>query len=269
MPIISNITILFLKNSGITYPVNVTLNCTSSAPNVLQVSPNCMYVYLDGSEKFGSQLVIINISYVDEFNMVHFVEVPFRVWMPLFPVTLQADTALNKIKLWQRYFGGKCVPRYQETEITALCNFSCGAIGCSKLVDITSFLGFFLSSNDTNVAQVFFDSNFTPNILAFQQGSVRITYTVNSNLLGFVDINVFDTEVRVERLQLSLIQSINISFNNFTGVFDGNLSNSKANAIVRIIIQENLTQEMENVYVFARILFSNGYDKVTVTYLLR
>lgn len=264
VPIFSSLVVIATTSKGQIYQIKSNLTCSSSDTGSLQISPDCTQIFLNGSETRGSDgTVFVTIVYLNNTVRSLTVTVFFRIWIPQLPIFLEVeDSTLHKIRTWETLRDGVCSSRFQETRVRAFCNFSCGTISGNHAIDVTALVQNSIISTNPLVADFKNKPNSSFDIIGYMPGIIRIMVVLNNvNVSNYVSISVLDEEVFVERLQLTLIESLIIDFaTNFSGNFsNNNISHTNTVGVITTVIEKALfVIESERTYIHARILFSDG-----------
>jgi hypothetical protein len=234
-------------HSGIT-TVTSALTCISSAPLVLQVVGTCAQVFLNGTETSGAASVTVTIN-AGAVN----ISVPFRVWFPQLPVSLQiADPTLNAVQGWQRHTSG-CGPRYQSAAITARATFQYGP-SPTQSVDVTSLVQGNFLSNATGVVQV---STTTGLAMGVSAGVASVLLVAGGSIRGSVAITVSNTPVAVTYLTTFVVSTLVM----------GSISATMprlSSALAVVSVNSTLVAEFQTAYVSAAILYSDNMQETVI-----
>lgn len=179
----ANVKLLVVRRSG-DITVLTKANCTSLS-KAIQVSENCSQVFLNGSEPGGSREARVKVN-VGSLTAVVLV----RVWFPVLPLNLTLKYPdLSQVSGWLEFnaSSGKCVQRYQWSEIQSEALFTYDGVHFNN-VSTTTFVRGLLKSLDESVAAV----DGFGNVYGMSPGraTIRAINPLNGVILGSADVTV-------------------------------------------------------------------------------
>ncbi|KAI5089441.1 transmembrane protein 132E precursor [Silurus meridionalis] len=228
--------VVSIELSGMVTDISSFVECKSSNEDIVKVSMNCDYVYVNGKETRGSMNARVIFSY-------EHLSAPLEltVWVPKLPLNLQlSDNSLSFIKGWrvpilpdrrsardsddddedERKVSRGCTLQYQRAQVKVLTQFHTTSsegtnqvitmLGPDWQVDVTDLVQDSLKVVDPRVAELV-DHTV---LVALEQGSTILK--VESPLaveavLGEVLFSVLDDKVSIMNLRVHAISGLSLS----------------------------------------------------------
>ncbi|KAK3527384.1 hypothetical protein QTP86_021905, partial [Hemibagrus guttatus] len=228
--------VVSIELSGIVTDISSFVECKSSNEDIIKVSMNCDYVYVNGKETRGSMNARVIFSY-------EHLSAPLEltVWVPKLPLNLQlSDNSLSFIKGWrvpilpdrrsardsddddedERKVSRGCTLQYQRAQVKVLTQFHTTSsegtnqvitmLGPDWQVDVTDLVQDSLKVMDPRVAELV-DHTV---LVALEQGStilkVESPLAVEA-ILGEVAFSVLDDKVSIIDLRIHAISGLTLS----------------------------------------------------------
>ena len=177
------------------------VNCSSSDPQVVNISQDCFSTVLSGREQNGSDLVSVHFS-VDGVTA----SLPLRVYFPdISSVELRlSDSSLEVV---QYSLVGRCNTSYQQASIHAYSDFITPSLTLSTII-ISEHIKAFLVSVNASVVAV--DTNQRL-VNAREEGSTQICISMTSNeTIVCTDVSVSGSLVHVAALRVAAVSSLSL-----------------------------------------------------------
>ncbi|MCI4394555.1 hypothetical protein PGIGA_G00170170 [Pangasianodon gigas] len=228
--------VVSIELSGMVTDISSFVECKSSNEDIVKVSMNCDYVYVNGKETRGSMNARVIFSY-------EHLSAPLEltVWVPKLPLNLQlSDNSLSFIKGWrvpilpdrrsardsddddedERKVSRGCTLQYQRAQVKVLTQFHTTSsegtnqvitmLGPDWQVDVTDLVQDSLKVVDPRVAELV-DHTV---LVALEQGSTILK--VESPLaveavLGEAPFSVLDDKVSIMDLHVHAISGLSLS----------------------------------------------------------
>jgi hypothetical protein len=230
--------------------------CTSSAPSTLQVDGACAHVFMNGSEVSGADQVDITVT----VGGTVIATVPFRVWFPVLPVTIDVrDPTLNQVTGYDNWDGNECVPRFQRSPVKLLVTYSTGPL-LNVTVDVTRY---YKASVSNSVPAVASFSTSTGFVTGLTLGSTVLSFEAGGLTFGSTTVTVGDGNVTVDRLELLVITSSVLTLAP-NGVFS--VAERYGSKEAEMTFRLSLVAENQQAYVYAHAVFSdNTTQRLTTT----
>ncbi|GAB1607248.1 transmembrane protein 132E-like [Argonauta hians] len=221
--------IFVVNKEGSIHDVTWLTSCHSSNDNVLKVSRNCSFIYVDGKEKIGSR----NVSVIAKSRqLVAFTRV--TVWMPDERLNIQlSDNKLSQIKRWKvtkdRFLlrrkkrdkmlskedptRNMCRLRYQQSTVdvyASFCVLENGRLqyytGKKTFFRVTEMLKDRLRLSDSHIASL--SGNI---IMGKNPGLTEIqVLSPTSRVMAAKEIRVSPDKVAIQRLLINTVTDISL-----------------------------------------------------------
>ncbi|KAM9338411.1 transmembrane protein 132D [Symphorus nematophorus] len=267
-------------DGSVTDVTNYT-TCRSTEEDILKVSEQCDYVYVNGRETRGSSRVMLNFTY--GFLSA---QLEMSVWMPRLPLIIDvADPELSQIKGWrvpvttgnrrstwdseeeeEMRKGRGCMLQYQHSTLRVMTHFIAQAdaevlpdpltgaepveyfLGPDWQVDVTNLVRYSLKVADPDVARV--QDGLVLQGRAVGTTAVQVLSPLTSSVLAERSIRVVDDKVSVTELGVQLVSGLSLSLQ---------LSSGTNRAIVATATtREMITQLKQEAVVSCWVQFSDG-----------
>ncbi|XP_017315938.1 transmembrane protein 132E isoform X2 [Ictalurus punctatus] len=228
--------VVSIELSGMVTDISSFVECKSSNEDIIKVSMNCDYVYVNGKETRGSMNARVIFSY-EHLNA----PLELTVWVPKLPLNLQlSDNSLSFIKGWrvpilpdrrstrdsddddddERKVSRGCTLQYQRAQVKVLTQFHTTSsegtnqvitmLGPDWQVDVTDLVQDSLKIVDPRVAELV-DHTV---LVALEQGTtilkVESPLAVEA-MLGEVPFSVLDDKVSIMDLRVHAISGLSLS----------------------------------------------------------
>lgn len=225
--------IFVVNDEGNIHDVTWLTSCHSSNDNVLKVSKNCSFIYVDGKEKLGSRNVTVIAK---SRQLVAFTHV--TVWMPEERLNVQlSDNKLSQIKRWKTPKDGTairrkkreknnhhsnaaedphrsmCRLRYQQTTVdvyASFCILENGKLqyytGKKTYLRVTDLVKDRLRMSDPRIASL------NGNIIVGQAPGLTEIQVLSptGRVMAAKEIRVGHDKVSVQRLVVNIVSGINL-----------------------------------------------------------
>lgn len=226
--------IFVVNDEGNIHDVTWLTSCHSSNDNVLKVSKNCSFIYVDGKEKLGSRNVTVIAK---SRQLVAFTHV--TVWMPEERLNVQlSDNKLSQIKKWKTPKDGStlrrkkreknnhhhansmddphrsmCRLRYQQTTVdvyASFCILENGKLqyytGKKTYVRVTDLVKDRLRMSDPRIASL------SGNVIIGQAPGLTEIQVLSptGRVMAAKEIRVGHDKVSIQRLVVNVVSGINL-----------------------------------------------------------
>ena len=227
-------TMTVYKASSLGTFVVTSANCSSSNSAVIQVTPSCSYIYINGSETSGG-----SVTFTVSAPGVSSYAFSARSWAPQIPVTINVlDTTLNLIPGYYNS-GNNCSQMYQASTVTAAVVFNRSLTDVMTVIlpATSPLLAASLVSASPSIASI----NLVNGQLMVQGislGSTVLSYKVGSTVIGTVSINVSSSPVSISRLRVVIYQSGSVFLNTTSPIALMSATNALTYSVTNLLTQE-------------------------------
>ena len=232
------------KTSSVGTFVATNANCSSNNSAVIQVSPSCAYIYVNGSESSGGDAL---------FTVTASGFLPYsfgaRAWAPQIPISINVlDPVLNSISGYYNP-SSNCSQMYQASTITATVVFARSVVDIMTIVlpASSALLASALVSASPSVASLSI-VNGQLTVQGNSAGSTVLSYKVGTSALGTAAISVTSTPVSVSRLRVVIYQSVSVSLNTSNPIALMSSANALTYTVTNLLTQE---LQLANIEVYA------------------
>ncbi|XP_048872549.1 transmembrane protein 132E isoform X1 [Brienomyrus brachyistius] len=234
--------VVSIEMSGVVTDISPNVECKSANEDIVKVSMNCDYVFVNGKEMRGSMNARVVFSY-------EHLSAPLEltVWVPKLPLQLElSDSKLSYIKGWRvpilpdrrttrdsddededdRKLSRGCTLQYQHTQVRVLTQFHTTStegtdqvitmLGPDWQVDVTDLVQDSLKVTDPRVAEL-----VDRTILAgLEVGSTTLKVEsplVMEAILGEISFSVTDDKVSIVELRVHTISGLSLMLQSSPG----------------------------------------------------
>ncbi|KAJ7309731.1 hypothetical protein JRQ81_007794 [Phrynocephalus forsythii] len=265
--------VVSIEENSVVTDISESVECKSSAEDVVKVSDRCDYVFVNGKEMKGKVNALVNFTY-------QYLSAPLQVtvWVPRLPLQIDvSDTELSQIKGWRvpivsnkrptrdsedededERKGRGCTLQYQHAMVRVLTQFVAEdatpwgqltyLLGSEWQFDITDLVADFMKLEEPHVAQL-------------QQGKVLIGQEVgmtmiqvlsplSDSILAEKTVTVLDDKVSITDMGLQLVAGLSI-------LLQPSAVSHQA-VVVTTVAQELLHTPKQEAVVSSWIQFSDG-----------
>ncbi|XP_037365769.1 transmembrane protein 132C [Talpa occidentalis] len=222
--------VVSVAEDGTVTDISESVECTSTAEDVVKVSDHCDYVFVNGKEMKGKVDAVVNFTYQHLRAPLH-----ITVWAPRLPLQIEvSDTELNQIKGWRVPIvtskrptrdsedeedeprGRGCALQYQRATVRVLTQFVAEGAGPweppSHLlspdwqVDITHLVADFMKLEEPHVATLE-DSRI---LVGREAGmtTIQVLSPLSDSILAEKTVTVLDDKVSVTDLAVQLVAGL-------------------------------------------------------------
>nr|XP_028566702.1 transmembrane protein 132C isoform X1 [Podarcis muralis] len=220
------------ENSAVT-DISESVECKSSAEDVVKVSDRCDYVYVNGKEMKGKVNAVVNFTY-------QYLSAPLQVtvWVPRLPLQIDvSDTELSQIKGWRvpiisnkrptresddededERKGRGCTLQYQHAMVRVLTQFVAEdtspwgqltyLLGSDWQFDITDLVTDFMKLEQPHVAQL-----QGGKVLVGQEVGmtmVQVLSPLSDSILAEKTVTVLDEKVTITDMGVQLVAGLSL-----------------------------------------------------------
>ncbi|XP_061458866.1 transmembrane protein 132C isoform X2 [Rhineura floridana] len=260
------------ENNAVT-DISESVECKSSAEDVVKVSDRCDYVYVNGKEMKGKVNVMVNFTY-------QYLNAPLQVtvWVPRLPLQIDvSDTELSQIKGWRvPIFSNKrptrdsddedederkgrgCALQYQHAMVRVLTQFVAEdaspwgqltyLLGSDWQFDITDLVTDFMKLEEPHVAQL-----QGGKVLVGQEVGmtmVQVLSPLSDSILAEKTVTVLDDKVTITDMGVQLVAGLSL-------FLQPSAVNNQA-IVATAVAQELLHTPKQEAVVSSWIQFSDG-----------
>ena len=216
------------------------VNCTSSAPRVVNPDSSCYAVVFSGEETAGSSLVSIMYSVGTARGTL-----PLRVYFPALPLVYTiTDSILNRIQ-----YSNSCMA-YQQATISVHTDFIASSEFTISNVAVTNLVSPLLNVSDGSVLSVSGD-----NVQGLSPGNGSVCAVLNSISLGCTLVTVSSEPVEISGLAGSVLIDISI-------MASGRVVNANSTIVATIQPRSQFRFEQEQGTVLVAVQFTDGVISV-------
>uniref|UniRef100_A0A8C6YAI2 Transmembrane protein 132C n=1 Tax=Naja naja TaxID=35670 RepID=A0A8C6YAI2_NAJNA len=227
------IKVISVEENNMVMDISESVECKSSAEDVVKVSDRCDYVFVNGKEMKGKVNVVVNFTY-------QYLSAPLwlTVWVPRLPLQIDvSDTELNQIKGWrvpivssQRLTrdsddededdrkGRGCTLQYQHAMVRVLTQFVAEdaspsgqlsyLLGSDWQIDITDLVTDFMKLEKPYVAQL-----QGGKVLVGQEVGmtmVQVLSPLSDSILAEKTVTVLDDKVTITDMGVQLVAGLSL-----------------------------------------------------------
>ncbi|XP_042297301.1 transmembrane protein 132C [Sceloporus undulatus] len=220
------------ENSSVT-DISESVECKSSAEDVVKVSDRCDYVFVNGKEMKGKVNALVNFTY-------QYLSAPLQVtvWVPRLPLQIEvSDTELSQIKGWRvpivsnkrptrdsdeeeedERKGRGCTLQYQHAMVRVLTQFVAEdatpwgqltyLLGSDWQFDITDLVTDFMKLEEPHVAQL-----QGGKVLVGQEVGmtmVQVLSPLSDSILAEKTVTVLDDKVTITDMGIQLVAGLSL-----------------------------------------------------------
>nr|XP_056715061.1 transmembrane protein 132C [Euleptes europaea] len=260
------------ENSAVT-DISESVECKSSAEDVVKVSDRCDYVFVNGKEVKGKVDAMVNFTY-------QYLSAPLQVtvWVPRLPLQIEvSDTELSQIKGWrvpivsnkrqtrdsddeddEERRGRGCALQYQHAMVRVLTQFVAEdaspwgqlsyLLGSDWQFDITDLVADFMKLEEPHVAQL-----RGGKILIGQEVGmtmVQVLSPLSDSILAEKTVTVLDDKVTITDMGVQLVAGLALFLQPSTA--------SNRAIVATAVAQDLLHTPKQEAIVSSWIQFSDG-----------
>ncbi|XP_070806890.1 transmembrane protein 132C-like [Pituophis catenifer annectens] len=225
--------VISVEENNMVMDISESVECKSSAEDVVKVSDRCDYVFVNGKEMKGKVNAVVNFTY-------QYLSAPLwlTVWVPRLPLQIDvSDTELNQIKGWrvpvvsnQRLTrnsddedederkGRGCTLQYQHAMVRVLTQFVAEdaspsgqlsyLLGSDWQIDITDLVTDFMKLEKPHVAQL-----QGGKVLVGQEVGmtmIQVLSPLSDSILAEKTVTVLDDKVTITDMGVQLVAGLSL-----------------------------------------------------------
>ncbi|XP_072839178.2 transmembrane protein 132C [Pogona vitticeps] len=260
------------ENSAVT-DISESVECKSSAEDVVKVSDRCDYVFVNGKEMKGKVNALVNFTY-------QYLSAPLQVtvWVPRLPLQIDvSDTELSQIKGWrvpivgnkrptrdsddeddEERKGRGCTLQYQHAMVRVLTQFVAEdatpwgqltyLLGSEWQFDITDLVADFMKLEEPHVAQLQRGKILVGREVGMTM--IQVLSPLSDSILAEKTVTVLDDKVTITDMGVQLVAGLSLFLQPSPA--------SHQAVVVTTVAQELLHTPKQEAVVSSWIQFSDG-----------
>nr|XP_060641576.1 transmembrane protein 132C [Anolis sagrei ordinatus] len=267
------IKVVSIEENGAVTDISESVECKSSAEDVIKVSDRCDYVFVNGKEMKGKVNTLVNFTY-----QYLSAALQVTVWVPRLPLQIEvSDTELSQIKGWRvpivsnkrptrdsdddeedERKGRGCTLQYQHAMVRVLTQFVAEdstpwgqltyLLGSDWHFDITDLVTDFMKLEEPHVAQL-----QGGKVLVGQEVGmtmVQVLSPLSDSILAEKTVTVLDDKVTITNMGIQLVAGLSLFLQPSTA--------SHQAIMTTTVAQELLHTPKQEAVVSSWIQFSDG-----------